>query len=144
MRLPRSVKEPAELLCFLWDGEAERGRPSAFLCHVCSHGHEQRALFSTDRSCVRDPPSLYHSSSSPPSIHDEYVSFFSCQSLKYGQMKTQTQRRWMKPLHTTHRGKNRHTHGLKSPMNTVSNTNQEHRKHAETISRLINKLIRRK
>lgn len=107
MRLSRSVKEPAELLCFLWDSGAERGRPSASLCHACSHGHEQRALFSTDMSCVRDLPSLYRSPDSPPSVHDEHVPLFSCQTLTYGQMNTQTHH-WMKPLYI-HRQTQTHT-----------------------------------
>lgn len=85
---PAPSKAPAELLCFLWDGEAERGRPSAFLWHARSHGKEQRALFSADRLCVRVsdlvlPPSL------PPALLDEYVSFAVVRGVKYGQTKTQ-------------------------------------------------------
>lgn len=99
MRLSLSVKAPAELLCFLWDGEGERGRLSAFLRHTCSHGHEQRALFSTDRSWVRDPlPSIALWTPLPQSIMN--MSLFLVVSLKYGQMRTQTQH-WMKCWHTS-------------------------------------------
>lgn len=137
MRLSRSVKEPAELLCFLWDGEAERGRPSAFLWHARSHGGEQRALFCADRSCVWRRPALPPSLSRLPSLRDEYVSFFSCQSLKYVQMKTQTHSagtHW----YTTH------THTQKDMTIHTAPQISTRNQNCGKLSGLIPKFIRRK
>lgn len=142
MRLSRSVKEPAELLCFLWDGEAERGRPSAFLWHACSHGREQRALFSADRSCVRDPPCLHRSSHSPPSIRDEYVSFLVVRVWNMGRWKHKHTTEWS--LCTLVHNKHRQTH-TKIWLKSYSIQHRPRtRRTAKTISGIINKSIWRK
>lgn len=96
--------------CVFWVSEAEREAlmTSAFLWHTCSHGREQRALFSTDRLCVCEtcPPSITLLAPLPQSIMNMSL-FQLSESELWADKNTNTLPGWK--LCTRHTQESRHT-----------------------------------